>query len=233
MNVNANGQYTSNEAGDLPPEPLPFLHHPAPPPLSPPPAPPSPSHPKRHHTIDTTKSNTTAAQRHADAMHDPGGQMDPPGSQPLTIRLEGERIRVTSLHVETADNDHAEEDPDNQNPPRNPVGMTDGDEHHPNGPTEPPDEKEGERGVDGKLKVKTVKNVESRESSRVDEPEDEGVERETRLKEIEDELGGTVEDNRGHRDGRTNDMGDQMSSASYDSQRVETGALAEDKVSQH
>ncbi|KAF8835097.1 hypothetical protein BDN67DRAFT_1015855, partial [Paxillus ammoniavirescens] len=46
MNTNANGQYTSNEAGDLPPEPPPFPHHPAPPPLSPPPAPPSPSHPE-------------------------------------------------------------------------------------------------------------------------------------------------------------------------------------------
>ncbi|KAF8838957.1 hypothetical protein BDN67DRAFT_1012671 [Paxillus ammoniavirescens] len=62
MNANANGQYTSNEAGDLPPEPPPFPHHPAPPPLSPPPAPPSPSHPERHHDLDTTKSNTMAAQ---------------------------------------------------------------------------------------------------------------------------------------------------------------------------
>ncbi|KAF8838885.1 hypothetical protein BDN67DRAFT_1060573 [Paxillus ammoniavirescens] len=47
MNANANGQYTSNEAGDLPPEPPPFPHHPAPPPLSPPPAPPPPHYPER------------------------------------------------------------------------------------------------------------------------------------------------------------------------------------------
>ncbi|KAF8833137.1 hypothetical protein BDN67DRAFT_1017906 [Paxillus ammoniavirescens] len=148
-----------------------------------------------------------AARRRADALHDPGGQTVAPGSVPPSVRLKGEKNKVTSLHVETndvetEDDDHVEEDPDDQNPPRNPVGTTDGDKRHPNGPTEPPDKKEGERGVNGELKVETtvetVENVESRESSRVDEPEDEGVERELRSKEVEDELGGTVEDDRGH-----------------------------------
>ncbi|KIJ04850.1 hypothetical protein PAXINDRAFT_21861, partial [Paxillus involutus ATCC 200175] len=59
MNANANGQYTSNEAGDLPPEPPPFPHHPALPP-------PSPIHPERPDDVDTAKSNRMAARRRAD-----------------------------------------------------------------------------------------------------------------------------------------------------------------------
>ncbi|KAF8838501.1 hypothetical protein BDN67DRAFT_1013030 [Paxillus ammoniavirescens] len=213
MNANENGQYPSQDKGDLPPEPPPFPHHPAlPPPL--------PIHPERLDNIDTARTET---------------------KEPPSVRLEGERIRVTSRHVKTddvemEDDDHVEEDPDNQNLPRNPVGTTDGDEHRPNGPTEPPDEKEGERGVDGELKVEMrvemVENVKSRESSQVDQPGGRGVE-ETKLREVEDKLGGTDEDNSCQQDGRMNDMGDQTSSASCDSQRVETSALAEDKVGQH
>ncbi|KIJ16561.1 hypothetical protein PAXINDRAFT_11011 [Paxillus involutus ATCC 200175] len=53
--ANVNGQYTTTEAGDLPPEPPPFPHHPA---LPPPP----PIHPERQHDVNTVKSNRTAAR---------------------------------------------------------------------------------------------------------------------------------------------------------------------------
>ncbi|KAF8833523.1 hypothetical protein BDN67DRAFT_1017457 [Paxillus ammoniavirescens] len=104
-----------------------------------------------------------AARRCADAVHDPGGETDAPGSQPPSVRLEGERNRLPSLYIETDDNEV-----DETKPSRNPVGTTDGDEHRPSEPTEPPDEKDGEREVDGELKkvdtTETVERVETKES---------------------------------------------------------------------
>ncbi|KIJ04889.1 hypothetical protein PAXINDRAFT_21824, partial [Paxillus involutus ATCC 200175] len=96
------------------------------------------------------KSSKTAAQMRADTLHDPGSQTNSPGSKPLSVGLKGERIRWLSLHVE-ADNvetndDRVENDHDTQQSPKRPVGMTDGNKRHPNGPTEPPDE---EKGADG------------------------------------------------------------------------------------
>ncbi|KAF8836555.1 hypothetical protein BDN67DRAFT_1014615 [Paxillus ammoniavirescens] len=177
--------------------------------------------------VDTTKLNKTPARRHADALHGPGGETTTSDSTPPSVWLKGESSKQASRLVETND----EEDEDNHRPSRSPVGMMDGDKCHPNKPTEPPDKEEGAQGENGKLRIKSrVEPVQLRESSQVDEPEDEGVERETRSKEVKVELGGKVEDDGGHRDGRMNDMGDQMSSASCNSQQVETSALAEDKV---
>ncbi|KAF8839059.1 hypothetical protein BDN67DRAFT_1012597 [Paxillus ammoniavirescens] len=207
MNANTNGQYTSNEAGDLPPEPPPFSHHPAPPPLSPPPAPPSPSHPERHHDLDATKSNTTAAQRCADALHDPGGQTVAPGSVPPSVRLEGERNGLTSLNVGVDDvetnGDHVKVDHKTQKPPRGPVGTQDGDMRCPNEPTEPPDDDKGARR--GKVESR-IKPVETKESRRGDEPRGRGVE-EMKSKEVEVETGDQNGVDDSHRDGRMNDTG--------------------------
>ncbi|KIJ04995.1 hypothetical protein PAXINDRAFT_21725, partial [Paxillus involutus ATCC 200175] len=188
---------------------------------------------------DDLKTCKTAAQRMcADALHDPGGQTDAPDSVPPSVRLEGERNRLTSLYVEVdhveTDDDHAEDDDHAQQPSRHPVGTPDGDERRPSEPTEPPDEKDGEREVDGELGVKskvktrveTVKGVEPNASRRVDEPGDEGNE-ESRSREVEGEARGQSEGDDCQRDGRTNDTGDATSSASCDSLRVETGALAE------
>ncbi|KIJ10122.1 hypothetical protein PAXINDRAFT_16828 [Paxillus involutus ATCC 200175] len=58
--------------------------------------------------------------------------------------------------------------------------------------------------------------------------EDEGVE----TREVEGEERGQSEDDACQRDGRTNDTGDATSSASCDSLRVETGALADDEAGQ-
>ncbi|KAF8834576.1 hypothetical protein BDN67DRAFT_985221 [Paxillus ammoniavirescens] len=148
-------------------EPPPPIHHPAPPP-----APPSPPHhPERRDNVNTMRSNKTAARPRADAVHDPGGQTVAPGSVPPSVRLKGERKRATSLNVEPdnveTNGNHIEEDHDDQKPSRNPVGMTDSDEHRPSKPTEPPDEEEGARGGNGEV---------TDESSRVDEPEVEEVE---------------------------------------------------------
>ncbi|KIJ07342.1 hypothetical protein PAXINDRAFT_19455, partial [Paxillus involutus ATCC 200175] len=179
--ANVNGQYTTTEAGDLPPESPPFPHHPSPIP------PTSPIHPERPDDVDTAKSNRTAARRRADDVHDPGGQTDAPDSVPPSVRLEGEKIRRTSLCVELTDvetNDvdetSAEEAgrPPGQSkarkPPRDPVGTPDGDTRRPNGPTKPPDEEEGADGGDGEQEVEsTVGHVETNEPGRV---EVEGVE---------------------------------------------------------
>ncbi|KAF8833472.1 hypothetical protein BDN67DRAFT_1056501, partial [Paxillus ammoniavirescens] len=73
-----------------------------------------------------------------DALHDPGGETVAPGSVPPSVRLEGERKMATSLYVEVNEvetvNNHVEEDHDDQKPPKDPVGMTDGNEHHPTQP---------------------------------------------------------------------------------------------------
>ncbi|KIJ08946.1 hypothetical protein PAXINDRAFT_17956, partial [Paxillus involutus ATCC 200175] len=171
----------ANDEDDAPPpEPPPFPHHPALPP-------PSPIHPERPDDVDTAKSNRTAARRRADDVHDPGGQTDAPDSVPPSVRLEGEKIRRTSLRVELTDvetNDvdetSAEEAgrPPGQSkarkPPRDPVGTPDGDTRRPNGPTKPPDEEEGADGGDGEQEVEsTVGHVETNELGRV---EVEGVE---------------------------------------------------------
>ncbi|KIJ10219.1 hypothetical protein PAXINDRAFT_16729 [Paxillus involutus ATCC 200175] len=193
--------------------------------------------------------------RGEDALHDPGGETDVPGSLPPSVQLEGEKIRCTSLHVKLTDvemNDvdetSAEEDgrPPGQSkarkPPRDPVGTPDGNMRRPNGPTEPPDEEEWADGRDGEvtgtsttekveLRVDPVENTGSKLSRRGDKPrgrEDKRVE----SKEVEGELGEQSEDDGCQRDGRTNDAGDATSSASCDSLRVKTGTLADDEAGQ-
>ncbi|KIJ04991.1 hypothetical protein PAXINDRAFT_21728, partial [Paxillus involutus ATCC 200175] len=154
-----------------------------------------------------------------------------PDSKPPSVRLEGESGKQSSLNVKSTD-DH---DHDDQPTPRGPVGTPDGDSRRPNGPTEPPDEEKGARRGNGEMKVnrrvETVEEVETEESRRVDEPGDEEVE-ESRSKEVEGEIGDQSEEEGCQRDGRTNDTGDATSSASCNSSRVETDALADDEAGQ-
>ncbi|KIJ09965.1 hypothetical protein PAXINDRAFT_16971 [Paxillus involutus ATCC 200175] len=169
------------------------------------------------------------------------GETTTPDSKPLSVRLEGESGKRLSLHVEAdevkTEDDHVEADPDDQNPPRNPVGTTDGDKCRPSEPTEPPDEEEGERGRDGegdvesRVKLVQLNRVKMNASRRADKPVDEGVE-ESRSRGVEGETGGQSEDEDGHPDGQTSDTGDATSSASCDSLQVETGALADDEAGQ-
>ncbi|KIK79691.1 hypothetical protein PAXRUDRAFT_160634 [Paxillus rubicundulus Ve08.2h10] len=88
------------------------------------------------------KAYTMATQRHADGMHDPGSSTKAPGSHPPRIGLEGEKDKALSLYVESMDIDmddtEVAQDQGDLTVPRDCVGI-----HHPNGPTEPPDEKEG------------------------------------------------------------------------------------------
>ncbi|KIJ12438.1 hypothetical protein PAXINDRAFT_14762 [Paxillus involutus ATCC 200175] len=190
-----------------------------------------------HVETDDLKTCKTAAQRMcADALHDPGGQTDAPDSVPPSVRLEGERNRLTSLYVEVdhveTDDDHAEDDDHAQQPSRHPVGTTDGDERRPSEPTEPPDEKHGEREVDSKLgdkskvetRVETVEGVGTKKSRRVDKPEVEEVETRGRA---ERQRGRRVEVERSRGQGRGPER-----SASCNSSRVETGALAKHETSQ-
>ncbi|KIJ06171.1 hypothetical protein PAXINDRAFT_20623 [Paxillus involutus ATCC 200175] len=252
-NIDGHGQYTPNEwdSPRTPPEPPPAFH--------PPSSPSSPNHPERPCNVDDTKSSKTAARTRADALHDPGGQTNSPGSKPPSVGLEGERIRQSSLHVEADDvetnDDCVENDHDTQQSPRRPVGMPDGDTRHPNGPTEPPDEEKGadggyseqevestvehvETNEPGRVEVEEVEHVkdiesresrrgdESRESRRGDEPRGRGGNG-VETREVKGEERGQSECDGCQRDGRTNDTGDATSSASCDSLRVETGALAE------
>ncbi|KIJ06076.1 hypothetical protein PAXINDRAFT_20712 [Paxillus involutus ATCC 200175] len=178
-----------------------------------------------HVKTDDLKTSKMAARTRADAVHDPGSETDAPGSQPLSVRLEGEKDKASSLYVEFdhvgTDDDHAEDD------------------DYTHEPTEPPDEKDGEREVDGELgdkskvetRVETVEAVEPNAWRRVDEPGDEGNE-ELRSREVEGEERGQSKCYGCQRDGRTNDTGDATSSASCDSLRVETGALADDEAGQ-
>ncbi|KAF8838886.1 hypothetical protein BDN67DRAFT_1012773 [Paxillus ammoniavirescens] len=87
-------------------------------------------------------------------MHDPGSKMKVPPS----IWLEGESSKQASLHIKTEDverdNNNVKDDHDDQQTPKDPVGMPDGDERCLNEPTEPPDEEEGERGRVDKSRVK-------------------------------------------------------------------------------
>ncbi|KIJ05069.1 hypothetical protein PAXINDRAFT_21646, partial [Paxillus involutus ATCC 200175] len=230
----------------------------APPPQPPsPPTPPAlPPHPERHDDDDHTKSNKTAARARADALHDQEGETVSPGSVPPSVRLEGERIRLTSPYVEATTPDSkppsvrlegesgkqsslnvkstdVEDDPDDQTTPRDPAGMQDGDTHPPNEPTEPPDE-EGRR--DGEVRGKSrVQTVETDESSQGDQAEGEGDEGDKRVKSraVEGEIGGQSEGVGGHQDGRTNDTGDVAGSTSCESGRLETSPLTEDEANQH
>ncbi|KIJ09950.1 hypothetical protein PAXINDRAFT_16988 [Paxillus involutus ATCC 200175] len=195
--VNEDSQLIINDEDNSPSPPLPPNHLPTPEPpqldTTPSPSPPE----RRNGNIDTAKSNKTPAQRHADAVHDPGGKTDTPGSVPPSVWLEGERNRATSLNVETDDNEV-----DEMKPSRNPVGTTDGDACRPSEPTEPPDKKEGERGVDTKSRDKTmVENIESKMSNQDDKPEGRGDKRD-KLKEVEVEARSQSEGEGCHRDGR-------------------------------
>ncbi|KAF8833166.1 hypothetical protein BDN67DRAFT_1017869 [Paxillus ammoniavirescens] len=180
-----------------------------------------------------------------------------PEDKPPSVRLEGESGKASSLYVEadhvevdnidigTVDHDH-----DTQQSPRRPVGMPNSDEHRPNGPTEPPDEKEGEREVDSKLgdkskvemrvekvetrveTVKVVEPVETKELRQGDKPRGRGGSQEE-SKEVKGEAGDQNGEDNGQPDGRMNDTGGAASSASRDSFRVETRLLADDQDSQH
>ncbi|KIJ12712.1 hypothetical protein PAXINDRAFT_14470 [Paxillus involutus ATCC 200175] len=168
-----------------------------------------------------------------DAVHDPGGETDAPGSQPPSIRLEGEKDKASSLYVEV---DHVETDDDHtQQPSRHPVGTTDGNERCPSEPTEPLDKKERERGVDGEVRgtstVKEVEDAKSKSSRRVDEPGDDRDDGDE-SREVEDERGGQSEDDVCQQDGRTYDTGDATSSVNRNSKRVEAAPLADDKDGQ-
>ncbi|KIJ16200.1 hypothetical protein PAXINDRAFT_11236 [Paxillus involutus ATCC 200175] len=126
----------------------------------------------------------------ADTLHDPGSQTNSPGSKPLSVGLKGERIRWLSLHVE-ADNvetndDRVENDHNTQQSPKRPVGMTDGNERHPNGPTEPPDKEKGaDRGY-GEQEVKsTVEHIETNKPGRVEVEKVEHIEGVKDIKDVE------------------------------------------------
>ncbi|KAF8834232.1 hypothetical protein BDN67DRAFT_1016714 [Paxillus ammoniavirescens] len=146
-----------------------------------------------------------ATRHRADTVHNPGSKTVSPGSEPPSVRLEGERNKATSLNIEltkvkTVD-DNVEEDQDDQKPPRDSVGTPDGDDRRPNELTEPPDEDEGARGGNSEV---------TDESSRVDEPKgkgDEGADKRAESREVEGEVRDKVKGNDGHRDGRTNDTG--------------------------
>ncbi|KAF8834425.1 hypothetical protein BDN67DRAFT_1047994 [Paxillus ammoniavirescens] len=116
-----------------------------------------------------------------------------PGSEPPSVRLEGEKNKATSLYIEAVhvemNSNNAKVDNDESKPPRDPVDTQDGDEHHPNEPTEPPDE-EGARGGKGKLT-----------SSRVDEPEgkgDEGADERAESRGVEGQRVGQNNEGGGH-----------------------------------
>ncbi|KIJ12622.1 hypothetical protein PAXINDRAFT_14547 [Paxillus involutus ATCC 200175] len=145
-------------------------------------------------------------------MYDPGGDTKTPDSKPPSVRLEGESGKRSSRHVKP--NDVETDDDHTQQPSRHPVGTTDGDERRPSKPTERPDEKEGERGVDGELRDKsevktTVETVENVETKGQSEGED------------GDPNGGT-----------NNDEDDATSGTTPNSKRVEAGPLADGETSQ-
>ncbi|KIJ11552.1 hypothetical protein PAXINDRAFT_15548 [Paxillus involutus ATCC 200175] len=99
-NVDGHGQYTPNEGNSPQEPPPPSPHHPEPPPVptptppAPAPTPPTSPYPERPHVdVNHTKSNKTLARRHADAVHDPGGETTTPDSTLLSVRLEGESVK--------------------------------------------------------------------------------------------------------------------------------------------
>ncbi|KIK76525.1 hypothetical protein PAXRUDRAFT_18146 [Paxillus rubicundulus Ve08.2h10] len=169
---------------------------------------------------NATKAYTTATQRCVDIAHDTGSGTDSPGSQPLSLGLEGEKHRWPACHVKPMDANsckppsvgfegerNQETSPcakvdghrGDQKMPRGTVGTMDGEEHGPNKPTEPLDEKEGGRGRDGEgtLTVENIEGIEAKGPRRADKPGGRGVEG--------DELRGGEGEKRGqreHEDGR-------------------------------
>ncbi|KIJ09204.1 hypothetical protein PAXINDRAFT_17700 [Paxillus involutus ATCC 200175] len=166
------------------------------PPEPPPPAPPAPPYPERRpHNNNDLKTCKMAAQRMcADALHDPGGQTNSPGSKPPSVQLEGERIRLMSLYVEVDDAETVDD--------------------HTHEPTEPLDEEKGSNQIELKLRT-------SRESSRVDETDGKGDEgtkmKGEKLKEVENEARDQSEGKGCQRDGRMCDMGSATSGTSHNS----------------
>ncbi|KIK75207.1 hypothetical protein PAXRUDRAFT_173475, partial [Paxillus rubicundulus Ve08.2h10] len=77
----------------------------------------------------------------ADIVHDPGSGTDSPGSQPLSVGLEGEKHRWPACHVKPMDTDSPCAKVDghrgNQKTPRGTVGTMDSDKHGPNEPRAP------------------------------------------------------------------------------------------------
>jgi hypothetical protein len=88
------------------------------------------------------KLSRTAARTHADTVHDPGSEM----KKSPSVQLKGKRSKATSLNIEPnnieTDDDEVKGHHNVQKPPKDPVGMSDSNKHHPNRPTEPPDEEE-------------------------------------------------------------------------------------------
>ncbi|KIJ09739.1 hypothetical protein PAXINDRAFT_17175 [Paxillus involutus ATCC 200175] len=183
-------------------------------------------HPQNHHHHLTNQNDetSTSTPRTADALHDPGGKM----KEPPSVRLEGERDMEMSRYIKLTDVKtnviNAEEDKDDHQPSRNPVGMTDGVSTVPTSPQSPLTRK----GSEGEMTVEGVETNASRQVNKSEDDEDKGE----MSKEVEDEIGGECEGEDSHQDGRTSDTDDATSSTSCDSLRVETGALADDEASQ-
>ncbi|KAF8832993.1 hypothetical protein BDN67DRAFT_986322, partial [Paxillus ammoniavirescens] len=119
-------------------------------------------------------------------------------ASPRVYSSRGRRIGQTSLNIEVneveMDDDHVEEDHNTQTAPRDPVGTPDGIERHPDEPPEPPDNKEGDKSK-VEMRVETVKQVEMKELSPVDQPGGRGDER-VKMREAEGkERGQSKDDN--------------------------------------
>ncbi|KAF8835868.1 hypothetical protein BDN67DRAFT_1015148 [Paxillus ammoniavirescens] len=133
--------------------------------------------------------------------------------EPVRTMESGKRssLYAKADHVETVD------DNDTQTAPRDPVGTSDGVERRPNEPTEPPDEEEGARRGNGKMKVdrrvETVEEVKTEESSQVNQPGDRGG-NEDEMRRDEGQTGRKDEDEDGQRDGRTSNTGSPTSGTS-------------------
>ncbi|KIJ07876.1 hypothetical protein PAXINDRAFT_18955 [Paxillus involutus ATCC 200175] len=71
-------------------------------------------------TPNEGKERTTVTSvNEDDAVHDPGGETDTPGSVPPSVRLVGERNRVTSLNVEPDSVETVDNEVDEMKPSRN------------------------------------------------------------------------------------------------------------------
>ncbi|KIJ04769.1 hypothetical protein PAXINDRAFT_21935 [Paxillus involutus ATCC 200175] len=193
--INEDGQHATNDTDNSPTTP------PEPPPLH---YPPSPDDPERRDDNNTTRSNKMPAQRHADAVHDPGNETQATPN-----------IQTNNIDVET-NGDHVEDDQEDLKLSRHPVGTMDGIKRCPNEPTEPPDEEEGERRGDGELR--RAKDVKSKV--------------ETRVERSKESTRGQSEGNGGQRDGRMNDTGSTTSSVNCDSKQVKATPLAENEDDQ-
>ncbi|KIJ14166.1 hypothetical protein PAXINDRAFT_13079 [Paxillus involutus ATCC 200175] len=140
--------------------------------------------------------------------------MDAPDSVPPSVRLEGEKIRRTSLYVEV---DHVETD----------------DAHAKEDEWPPDGEVMGTSMIEKvESRVDPVENTESKSLRRGDElrgREDERVE----SREVEGKLGEQSKDDGCQQDGRTCDTGGATSGTSHNSKRVGAGPLTEDEANQH